>query len=67
VPPALMAMATLVQAYLGVSDAELVELTVVDLRVQMVLERFGADAPAFWIRCSQASAFAAIGGRLQPF
>lgn len=47
VPPALMAMATLVQAYLGVSDAEMVELTVVDLRVQMVLDQLGADAPAF--------------------
>ena len=43
VPPALMAMATLVQAYLGVSDAEMVELTVVDLRVQMVLDQLGAD------------------------
>jgi len=47
VPPALMAMATLVQAYLGVSDAEMVELTVVDLRVQMVLDQLGADTPAF--------------------
>lgn len=47
VPPALMAMATLVQAYLGVSDAEMVELTVVDLRVQMTLDRLGADSPAF--------------------
>lgn len=47
VPPAQMAMATLVQAYLGVSDAEMVELTVVDLRVQMTLDRLGADAPAF--------------------
>lgn len=47
VPPALMAMATFVQAYLGVSDAEMVELTIVDLRVQMVLDRLGADAPAF--------------------
>jgi hypothetical protein len=47
VPPALMAMAMLVQAYLGVSDAEMVELTVVDLRVQMVLDRLGADLPAF--------------------
>lgn len=47
VPPALMAMATLVQAYLGVSDAEMVELTVVDLRVQMVLGRLDADDPAF--------------------
>lgn len=47
VAPALMAMATLVQAYLGVSDAEMVELTVVDLRVQMVLDQLGADTPAF--------------------
>jgi hypothetical protein len=47
VPPALMAMATFVQAYLAVSDAEMVELTVVDLRVQMVLGCLGADAPAF--------------------
>src|SRR6202163_382544 len=36
-PPAMMAMAMLVQGYLGISDAEMVELTVVDLRVQMVL------------------------------
>lgn len=47
VPPALMAMAMLVQAYLGVSDAEMVELTVVDLRVQMVLGCLGAVKPAF--------------------
>jgi hypothetical protein len=47
VPPVLMAMAMLVQAYLGVSDAEMVELTVVDLRVQMVLGCLGAVKPAF--------------------
>ncbi|HEY4306692.1 MAG TPA: IS1182 family transposase [Gemmatimonadaceae bacterium] len=46
-PPAQMAMATFVQAYLAVSDAEFVELTVVDLRVQMVLGCLGADTPAF--------------------
>ncbi len=46
-PPALMAMATYVQAYLQVSDAEMVELTVVDLRVQMVLGCLGAVKPAF--------------------
>lgn len=45
--PALMAMAMLVQGYLGISDAEMVELTVVDLRVQMVLGRLGAETPAF--------------------
>ena len=41
-PPAMMAMAMLVQGYLGISDAEMVELTVVDLRVQMVLGCLGA-------------------------
>lgn len=47
VPPALMAMGLIMQAYLGVSDAEAVELTVVDLRWQMVLDRLGSDEPAF--------------------
>lgn len=47
VPPALMAMASLLQAYLGISDAEAVEMTVVDLRWQMVLDHLGQDAPAF--------------------
>lgn len=46
-PPALMAMAMLVQGYLGVSDAEMIELTVVDLRVQMVLGCLGAEGPPF--------------------
>lgn len=47
VSPALLAMATLLQAYCGVSDAEAVELTVVDLRWQMVLGCLGASEPAF--------------------
>ena len=47
VPPALMAMAVLLQGYVGASDAEAVELTVVDLRWQMVLGRLGATEPAF--------------------
>jgi hypothetical protein len=46
-PPAMMAMAMLVQGYLGMSDAEMVELTVLDLRVQMVLGCLGAEAPPF--------------------
>ena len=46
-PPALLAMALLLQAYDGVSDAEAVELTVVDLRWQMVLDRLGKDEAAF--------------------
>ncbi len=46
-PPALLAMAVLLQGYVGASDAEAVELTVVDLRWQLVLGRLGATAPAF--------------------
>src|SRR6266852_6985031 len=46
-PPALMAMAMLVQGYLGMSDAEMIELTIVDLRVQMVLGCLGAETPPF--------------------
>jgi hypothetical protein len=45
--PALMAMATLLQAYVRASDAEAVEMTVVDLRWQMVLDCLGASEPAF--------------------
>lgn len=47
VVPALMAMATLLQGYVGASDAEAVELTMVDLRWQMVLDRLGSTTPAF--------------------
>jgi len=46
-PPAMLAMATLVQGYLGVSDAEVVELTVMDLRVQLVLDWLGQTKTAF--------------------
>jgi hypothetical protein len=53
IPPALMAMALILQGYLGVSDAEAVELTVLDLRWQMVLDRLGHDEPA----CSQGALF----------
>lgn len=47
VRPALMAMAALLQGYSGSSDAETVELTIVDLRWQMVLDVLGAEEPAF--------------------
>lgn len=47
IPPALMAMALILQGYLGVSDADAIELTVLDLRWQMVLDRLGHDEPAF--------------------
>jgi Transposase DDE domain/Transposase domain (DUF772) len=47
VPPALLAMVTLLQAYLGVSDAEAVELSVVDRRWQLVLDCWDATEPPF--------------------
>ena len=47
VPPAMLCMALLLQGYVGASDAEAVELTVMDLRWQMVLGCFGADEPPF--------------------
>jgi len=47
VPPALLAMVTLLQAYLGVSDAEAVELSVVDRRWQLVLDCWEATEPPF--------------------
>jgi hypothetical protein len=46
-PPALLAMATLLQGYERVSDAEAVERTVIDLRWQMVLDRLGQEGAAF--------------------
>ncbi len=45
--PAQMAMAMLLQGYVSASDAEAVELTVVDLRWQLVLGLLGASKPAF--------------------
>lgn len=45
--PALLCMAVLLQGYVGASDAEAVELAVMDLRWQMVLGCLGADAPPF--------------------
>lgn len=46
-PPALMCMASILQGYMGVSDAEAVELTIVDARWQMVLDCLGAEEPLF--------------------
>ena len=46
VTPAIMAMAVLLQSYSGASDATAVELTIVDMRWQMVLE-------AAWGRCQR--------------
>lgn len=47
IPPAQLAMAILLQAYTQTSDAEAVELTVVDARWQMVLGVLGAEEAAF--------------------
>lgn len=46
-PPAMMCMVLLLQGYVGASDAEAVELAVMDLRWQMVLDYLGADEPVF--------------------
>src|SRR6476659_1287456 len=47
VPPAQMALAGLLQAALRVPDHEIVELTVMDRRWQMVLNCAGTDQPLF--------------------
>src|SRR5262245_19550528 len=47
VTPALLAMVTLLQAYLGISDAEAVELSVMDRRWQLVLDCLEATEPPF--------------------
>jgi hypothetical protein len=47
VAPALLAMVVLLQAYTGASDAQAVELSIVDARWQMVLGVMGEDDPAF--------------------
>jgi len=47
VPPALLCMAVILQAYHRISDAEAIELTIMDLRWQMVLGCVGGDEPAF--------------------
>jgi hypothetical protein len=44
-PPAVLCMISLLQAYTGMSDAEAVEMTVVDARWQMVLDCLGAESP----------------------
>ena len=46
-PPAMLCMVVLLQGYVGASDAEAVELAVMDLRWQMVLDCLGAETPPF--------------------
>jgi hypothetical protein len=47
IPPAFMAMVLLLQSYAGASDASAVELSLLDLRWQMVLDCLGATEPVF--------------------
>jgi hypothetical protein len=47
VPPAQLALATLLQAYAGVSDDEVIEAAVMDRRWQLVLDCLDAQAPPF--------------------
>jgi transposase len=46
-PSAQLALATLLQAYTGVSDDEVIEATVTDRRWQLVLDCLGAELPPF--------------------
>ncbi len=46
-PPALLAMALVLKGYLGMSDSDAVEATVLDLRWQLVLDCLGASEPPF--------------------
>jgi Transposase DDE domain/Transposase domain (DUF772) len=47
VPPAQLALATILQAYTGVSDDEVIEATVMDRRWQLVLDCMNAGEPPF--------------------
>jgi hypothetical protein len=47
VPPARLALATILQAYAGVSDDEVIEAAVMDRRWQLVLDCLGAEEPPF--------------------
>ena len=47
VPPAQLALATILQAYAGVSDDEVIEATIMDRRWQLVLDCMDAGQPPF--------------------
>ena len=47
VPPALLAMATILQAYTGVSDDEVIEASTMDRRWQLVLDCLDTEEPPF--------------------
>ena len=52
-PPALLCLVVLLQAYVQASDAEAVELALMDARWQMVLDCHGAEKPPFSQACLQ--------------
>src|SRR5215469_5413528 len=47
IPPAQLALATILQAYTGASDDEVIEATTMDRRWQLVLDCLDAEAPLF--------------------
>src|SRR5215210_2673707 len=47
IPPAQLALATILQAYTGVSDDEVIEATVMDRRWQLVLDCLDCETPPF--------------------
>ena len=47
VPPAQLALATILQAYTGASDDEVIEASVMDRRWQLVLDCIEAETPPF--------------------
>src|SRR5919109_3738868 len=47
IPPAQLALATLLQAYTGASDDEVIEATTMDRRWQLVLDCLDCDTPPF--------------------
>jgi hypothetical protein len=47
IPPAQLALATILQAYTGASDDEVIEATTMDRRWQLVLDCLDADEPPF--------------------
>jgi hypothetical protein len=47
IPPAMLALATLLQAYVGVSDDEVIEATVMDLRWQLGLDCLDTEESPF--------------------
>src|SRR5512133_291337 len=46
-PPAQLALATILQAYTGASDDEVIEATIMDRRWQLVLDCMDTDHPPF--------------------